>query len=184
MTALPPLNLALQSHSGIDVTNHAPPQAALRYRTEYGDIFGYRDQLSDIRFRHLTNQISLTYGFLYRPSPYSSSYSEISGCSTTTGSSMSPRSDILTSQTIMRQVPRCTYSTSRFQYSLHRTWFQCIQSSFAIQPCDFVHTAQGLVDFGYESQPQDDGQRVNGLPRIFSLLLYPDVFKRYGCRIL
>jgi hypothetical protein len=23
-----------------------------------------------------------------------------------------------------------------------------------MQPCDFVHTAQGLLDFGYESQPQ------------------------------
>jgi hypothetical protein len=27
------------------------------------------------------------------------------------------------------------------------------ESSFAMQPCDFVHTAQGF-DFGYESQPQ------------------------------
>ena len=23
-----------------------------------------------------------------------------------------------------------------------------------MQPCDFVHTAQGLLNFGYESQPQ------------------------------
>jgi hypothetical protein len=32
--------------------------------------------------------------FLYKPSSYSPSYSEFSGCSTTTSSSMSPRSDI------------------------------------------------------------------------------------------
>ncbi|KAI0270242.1 hypothetical protein BGY98DRAFT_1179869 [Russula aff. rugulosa BPL654] len=95
--------------------------------------------------------------FIYKPSPYSSSYSEFSGCSTTTtSSSMSPRSDIF-------DIAADYYATSPEMYMLDESLSKITphdmvplysESSFAMQPCDFVHTAQGLLDFGYDSQPQ------------------------------
>jgi hypothetical protein len=94
--------------------------------------------------------------FLYKPSSYSSSYSEFSGCSTTTSSSMSPRSDIF-------DIAADYYTTSPEMYMLDESLSKITaqdmvplysESSFAMQPCDFVHTAHGLLDFGYESQPQ------------------------------
>jgi hypothetical protein len=94
--------------------------------------------------------------FLYKPSSYSPSYSEFSGYSTTTSSSMSPRSDIF-------DTAADYYATSPEMYMLDESLSKLTpqdmvplysESSFAMQPCDFVHTAQGLLDFGYESQPQ------------------------------
>ena len=92
--------------------------------------------------------------FLYTPSSYSSSYSEFSG-STPTSSSMSPRSDIF-------DIAADYYATSPEMYLLDESLSKITpqdmvplysESSFSMQPCDFVHTAQGLLDFGYESQP-------------------------------
>ena len=94
--------------------------------------------------------------FLYKPSSYSPSYSEFSGGSTTTSSSMSPRSDIF-------DIAADYYATGSEMFMLDESLSKITpqdmvplysESSFAIQPCDFVHTAQGLLDFGYDSQPQ------------------------------
>ena len=93
---------------------------------------------------------------LYNPPSYSSAYSELSGCSTATSSSMSPRSDIF-------DIATDYYATGPEMYMLDESLSKLTpqdmvplysESSFAMQPCDFVHTAQGLLDFGYESQPQ------------------------------
>jgi hypothetical protein len=113
-------------------------------------------------------EISLVTGFgdispisptelIYNPSPssYSSTYSEFSGCSTATSSSMSPRSDIF-------DIAADYLATSPEMFMLDESLSKLTpqdmvplysESSFAMQPCDFVHTAQGF-DFGYESQPQ------------------------------
>jgi hypothetical protein len=94
--------------------------------------------------------------FLYKPSSYSPSYSEFSGGSTTTSSSMSPRSDIF-------DIATDYYATGSEMFMLDESLSKITpqdmvplysESSFAMQPCDFVHTAQGLLDFGYDSQPQ------------------------------
>lgn len=96
---------------------------------------------------------------LFYNSSYSSTYSEMSGSSTTTSSSMSPRSDIF-------DIAADYYATSPEMYMLDESLSKLTpqdmvplslysESSFAMQPCDFVHTAQGFLDFGgYDSQPQ------------------------------
>lgn len=69
---------------------------------------------------------------------------------------MSPRSDIF-------DIAADYYVTSPEMYMLDESLSKITpqdmvplysESSFAMQPCDFVHTAQGLLDFGYDSQPQ------------------------------
>ncbi len=69
---------------------------------------------------------------------------------------MSPRSDIF-------DIAADYYATGPEMYMLDESLSKLTpqdmvplysESSFAMQPCDFVHTAQGLLDFGYESQPQ------------------------------
>lgn len=69
---------------------------------------------------------------------------------------MSPRSDIF-------DIAADFYTTSPEMYMLDESLSKLTpqdmvplysESSFAMQPCDFIHTAQGLLDFGYESQPQ------------------------------
>ena len=68
---------------------------------------------------------------------------------------MSPRSDIF-------DIATDYYATGPEMYILDESLSKLTpqdmvplysESSFAMQPCDFVHTAQGLLDFGYESQP-------------------------------
>jgi hypothetical protein len=69
---------------------------------------------------------------------------------------MSPRSDIF-------DIAADYYATGPEMYMLDESLSKLTpqdmvplysESSFAMQPCDFVHTAQGFLDFGYESQPQ------------------------------
>lgn len=69
---------------------------------------------------------------------------------------MSPRSDIF-------DIAADYYATGPELYMLDESLSKFTpqdivplysESSFAMQPCDFVPTAQGLLDFGYESQPQ------------------------------
>jgi hypothetical protein len=69
---------------------------------------------------------------------------------------MSPRSDIF-------DIAADYYATGPEMYMLDESLSKLTpqdmvplysESSFAMQPCDFVHTAQDLLDFGYESQPQ------------------------------
>jgi hypothetical protein len=69
---------------------------------------------------------------------------------------MSPRSDIF-------DIAADYYATSPEMYMLDESLSKLTpqdmvplysESSFSMQPCDFVHTAQDLLDFGYESQPQ------------------------------
>jgi hypothetical protein len=69
---------------------------------------------------------------------------------------MSPRSDIF-------DIGADYYVTSPEMYMLDESLSKITpqdmvplysESSFAMQPCDFVHTAHSLLDFGYDSQPQ------------------------------
>jgi hypothetical protein len=69
---------------------------------------------------------------------------------------MSPRSDIF-------DIAADYYTTGPEMYMLDESLSKLTpqdmvplysESSFSMQPCDFVHTAQGFLDFGYESQPQ------------------------------
>jgi hypothetical protein len=69
---------------------------------------------------------------------------------------MSPRSDIF-------DIAADYYGTGPEMYMLDESLSKLTpqdmvplysESSFAMQPCDFVHTAHDLLDFGYESQPQ------------------------------
>lgn len=75
---------------------------------------------------------------------------------------MSPRSDIF-------DIAADYYTTSPEMYILDEPLSKITpqdmvslysESSFAMQPCDFVHTDHGLLDFGYESQPQGMNNNV------------------------
>ena len=69
---------------------------------------------------------------------------------------MSPRSDIF-------DIAADYYATGPEMYMLDESLSKLTpqdmvplysESSFSMQACDFVHTAQDFLDFGYESQPQ------------------------------
>jgi hypothetical protein len=92
---------------------------------------------------------------LYKPS-YSGPYPELSTSSTTTSSSMSPRSDIFDNAADY-------YAAGPEMHMLDESLAKIIpqdmvplypETSFAMQSHDFVQTSQGLLDFGYETQPQ------------------------------
>jgi hypothetical protein len=92
---------------------------------------------------------------LYKPS-YSGPYPELSTGSTTTSSSMSPRSDIF-------EIAADYYAAGPEIHMLDESLAKIIpqdmvplypETSFAMQSHDFVQTSQGLLDFGYETQPQ------------------------------
>jgi len=87
---------------------------------------------------------------------YSATYPELSGGSTTTNSSMSPRSEIF-------DIAADYYAAGREMHlldeSLSKLMSQdmaplCPEPSLVMQPSDFVHASQGLLDFCYETQPQ------------------------------
>jgi hypothetical protein len=93
---------------------------------------------------------------VYKPSSYVAPFSELSGGSTTTSSSMSPRSDIF-------DIAADYYAAGPELHMLDESLSKIIpqdmvplypETSFAMQSHDFVHTSQGLLDFGYETQPQ------------------------------
>ena len=92
---------------------------------------------------------------LYKPS-YPGPYPELSTSSTTTSSSMSPRSDIF-------DIVADYYAAGPELHMLDESLAKIIpqdmvplypETSFAMQSHDFVQTSQGLLDFGYETQPQ------------------------------
>jgi hypothetical protein len=92
---------------------------------------------------------------LYEPS-YSITCPELSGGSTTTSSSMSPRSDLF-------DIAADYYATGPEVHMLDESLSKILpqdlvpiypESSYSMQAQDFVHTAQGLLDFGYETQQQ------------------------------
>ncbi|KAI0304292.1 hypothetical protein B0F90DRAFT_1916398 [Multifurca ochricompacta] len=93
---------------------------------------------------------------LYEPSSsYSTTCPELSG-STTTSSSMSPRSDLFD---IAADYYAAGPEVHMLDESLSKIMPQEIvpvypESSFAMHPHDFVHSSHGLLDFGYEAQPQ------------------------------
>ncbi|KAH9041995.1 hypothetical protein EDB85DRAFT_2139378 [Lactarius pseudohatsudake] len=91
----------------------------------------------------------------YEPS-YPTTCPELSGGSTTTSSSMSPRSDLF-------DIAADYYATAPEVHMLDESLSKILpqdivpvysESSYAMQAQDFVHTPQGLLDFGYETQQQ------------------------------
>ena len=92
---------------------------------------------------------------LYEPS-YTATCPELSGGSTTTSSSMSPRSDLF-------DIAADYYATGPEVHMLDESLAKILpqdivpiypESSYAMQAQDFVHTPQGLLDFGYETHQQ------------------------------
>ena len=90
---------------------------------------------------------------LYEPS-YTTTCPELSGGSTTTSSSMSPRSDLF-------DIAVDYYTTGPEVHMLDESLAKILpqdivpiypESSYTMQGQDFVHTPQGLLDFGYENQ--------------------------------
>ena len=92
---------------------------------------------------------------LYEPS-YTTTCPELSGGSTTTSSSMSPRSDLF-------DIAADYYATGPEVHMLDESLAKILpqdivpiypESSYTMQTQDFVHTPQGLLDFGYEAHQQ------------------------------
>ncbi|KAF8271963.1 hypothetical protein EI94DRAFT_1719314 [Lactarius quietus] len=92
---------------------------------------------------------------LYEPS-YTTTCPELSGGSTTTSSSMSPRSDLF-------DIAADYYATGPEVHMLDESLSKILpqdivpiypESSYTMQAQDFVHTPQGLLDFGYEAHQQ------------------------------
>ncbi|KAH9179367.1 hypothetical protein EDB89DRAFT_1878666 [Lactarius sanguifluus] len=91
----------------------------------------------------------------YEPS-YPTTCPELSGGSTTTSSSMSPRSDLF-------DIAADYYATAPEVHMLDESLSKILpqdivpvfsESSYTMQAQDFVHTPQSLLDFGYETQQQ------------------------------
>ncbi|KAI9508880.1 hypothetical protein F5148DRAFT_832637 [Russula earlei] len=98
----------------------------------------------------------ISHSELLHKNSYLATYPELSGGSTTTRSSMSPRSEAF-------DVAADYYATSHemqmLDESLSKIMSQDIlplypESSLAMQPHDFAHTSLGLLDFGPETQSQ------------------------------
>jgi hypothetical protein len=89
---------------------------------------------------------------LYEPS-YATTCPELSGGSTTTSSSMSPRSDLF-------DIAADYYATGPEMHMLDESLSKILpqdivplypEPPYTIQAQDFVHTPQGLLDFGYDA---------------------------------